>query len=101
MGKCFKKKWKKWVKIIIFEAVFIEIVMNHGKARPNYGSQGYKFLLINPSFCEDRLQITRITCPTDRHYWELDNTTISFSFEIYLAKKTSNKIEVIPVLLPN
>lgn len=74
--------------------VFNEIQMNPKEAKPEEGSQGYVYILTNPSFREDWVKIGKSSRPVDVRSKELDNTAVPLPFEIYATMKTSKYNEV-------
>lgn len=61
----------------------------------NENSQGYVYILTNPSFREDWVKIGKSSRPVDVRSKELDNTAVPLPFEIYATLKTSkfDKVE--------
>lgn len=61
----------------------------------NVNSLGYVYILTNPSFCEDWVNIGKSSRPVDVRSKELDNTAVPLPFEIYATLKTSkfDKVE--------
>ena len=61
----------------------------------NDNSLGYVYILTNPSFCEDWVNIGKSSRPVDVRSKELDNTAVPLPFEIYATLKTSkfDKVE--------
>lgn len=51
-------------------------------------SQGYVYILTNPSFREDWVKIGKSSRPVDVRSKELDNTAVPLPFEIYATLKT-------------
>ena len=68
--------------------------MNPKEAKPKEGSQGYVYILTNPSFREDWVKIGKSSRPVDVRSKELDNTAVPLPFEIYATMKTSKYNEV-------
>lgn len=68
--------------------------MNAKEVRPDEGSQGYVYILTNPSFREDWVKIGKSSRPVDVRSKELDNTAVPLPFEIYATMKTSKYNEV-------
>ncbi len=58
--------------------------MNNSKE----SSQGYVYILTNPSFREDWVKIGKSSRPVDVRSKELDNTAVPLPFEIYATLKT-------------
>ncbi len=60
-------------------------------------SQGYVYILTNPSFREDWVKIGKSSRPVDVRSKELDNTAVPLPFEIYATLKTEKygKVEKI------
>lgn len=60
-------------------------------------SQGYVYILTNPSFREDWVKIGKSSRPVDVRSKELDNTAVPLPFEIYATLKTEkyDKVEKI------
>ncbi len=60
-------------------------------------SQGYVYILTNPSFREDWVKIGKSSRPVDVRSKELDNTAVPLPFEIYATLKTEkySKVEKI------
>ena len=61
----------------------------------NENSQGYVYILTNPSFREDWVKIGKSSRPVDVRSKELDNTAVPLPFEIYATLKTAkfDKVE--------
>jgi hypothetical protein len=61
----------------------------------NGNSQGYVYILTNPSFREDWVKIGKSSRPVDVRSKELDNTAVPLPFEIYATLKTEkyDKVE--------
>lgn len=57
-------------------------------------SQGYVYILTNPSFKEDWVKIGKSSRPVDIRSKELDNTAVPLPFEIFATMKTSKYNEV-------
>jgi len=57
-------------------------------------SQGYVYILTNPSFKEDWVKIGKSSRPVDVRSKELDNTAVPLPFEIFATLKTSKYNEV-------
>lgn len=60
----------------------------------NGNSQGYVYILTNPSFREDWVKIGKSSRPVDVRSKELDNTAVPLPFEIYATLKTVKYNEV-------
>ena len=67
--------------------------MNAKEVRPDEGSQGYVYILTNPSFREDWVKIGKSARPVDVRSKELDNTAVPLPFEIYATMRTSKYSE--------
>lgn len=67
--------------------------MNAKEVRPDEGSQGYVYILTNPSFREDWVKIGKSSRPVDVRSKELDNTAVPLPFEIYATMRTSKYSE--------
>ena len=57
-------------------------------------SQGYVYILTNPSFKEDWVKIGKSSRPVDVRSKELDNTAVPLPFEIFATMKTVKFNEV-------
>ena len=57
-------------------------------------TQGYVYILTNPSFREDWVKIGKSSRPVDIRSKELDNTAVPLPFEIFATLKTS-KYEIV------
>ena len=57
-------------------------------------SEGYVYILTNPSFKEDWVKIGKSSRPVDVRSKELDNTAVPLPFEIFATMKTSKYNEV-------
>lgn len=57
-------------------------------------SQGYVYILTNPSFKEDWVKIGKSSRPVDVRSKELDNTAVPLPFEIFATMKTVKYNEV-------
>lgn len=68
---------------------------NDNNTNNNEDSQGYVYILTNPSFREDWVKIGKSSRPVDVRSKELDNTAVPLPFEIYATLKTSkyDKVE--------
>lgn len=67
--------------------------MNPKEAKPIEDSQGYVYILTNPSFREDWVKIGKSSRPVDVRSKELDNTAVPLPFEIYATMQTSKYSE--------
>ena len=57
-------------------------------------SDGYVYILTNPSFKEDWIKIGKSSRPVDVRSKELDNTAVPLPFEIFATSKTAKYNEV-------
>ena len=57
-------------------------------------SDGYVYILTNPSFKEDWIKIGKSSRPVDVRSKELDNTAVPLPFEIFATIKTAKYNEV-------
>ena len=57
-------------------------------------SDGYVYILTNPSFKEDWIKIGKSSRPVDVRSKELDNTVVPLPFEIFATIKTAKYNEV-------
>ncbi|MBQ1654181.1 MAG: GIY-YIG nuclease family protein [Bacteroidales bacterium] len=62
--------------------------------KENKDTQGYVYILTNPSFREDWVKIGKSSRPVDIRSKELDNTAVPLPFEIFATLKTS-KYEIV------
>lgn len=62
--------------------------------KENKDTQGYVYILTNPSFREDWVKIGKSSRPVDIRSKELDNTAVPLPFEIFAKLKTS-KYEIV------
>ncbi len=57
-------------------------------------TQGYVYILTNPSFREDWVKIGKSSRPVDVRSKELDNTAVPLPFEIYATMQTAKYAEI-------